>query len=76
MSEKISLEELQRHYENCRKHTPDWPVTSFEFELRRGFMLGFRFYETIATLVGKAVTEDESKNIQPVEGNSTGRSEL
>lgn len=76
MSEKISLQELERHFRLCVVHSKGLPVTR---DFIKGFQIGFRMYERMANALGKAVTENESKSIeaiqssQPVDGSSTDK---
>lgn len=60
--EKISNEELRRHYDQCCAQSS---LLNPSEEAFKGFIVGFRCYERMAQLHGVAVTESDSKRCVP-----------
>jgi hypothetical protein len=60
---KISRDELRRHYEQAVRETESMKDTE---EGWRGFIVGFRLYERLATHLGLQLTEADSKRFGPI----------
>lgn len=62
MFDRISKEELRRHYLQCVADTASLQDTK---ESWIGFICGFRIYEKMATHLGHNLSDDDSKRFNP-----------
>jgi hypothetical protein len=62
LAARVSKEELRRHWLQCVKDTPNLPNTEDAF---KGFICGFRVYEKMATALGFAMTDADSRLFVP-----------